>query len=75
MFVTMISRNSLLIFCPVASPHGAEQICVTGAAAQAGDRSGRRLGVSGVWVGLRQSGWRPGPLHPEDSHSAHCFNC
>ena len=62
-------------FCPVASAHGAEQICVAGASAQAGDRSGRRLRVSGVWMGLPQPGWRPGPLHTKDGRSAHCVDC
>lgn len=71
----MFDMFELLILGPVAGPHGAEQVRVAGAAPQAGDRSGRRLAVSGVRLGLQQSGWRPGTLHPEDGHSAHCFNC
>lgn len=49
--------NSLVpCLCLATSPHRAEQVRLVGTSTQTGDRCGRRSSVSGVWVGLQQSG-------------------
>lgn len=60
-------------FCPVTSPIGAEKLCAVGTSAQKGDRSGRRLGVSGVWVEPQQLDGGQAPITLR-TISVHCFN-
>ena len=60
---------------PVAAgPHGAEPLRVPCCPPQTGHRRHGGPPVSGVWVGLHQSGRGPGALHSEDGQGAHCVH-